>query len=137
MMKSGKGSDGEKPAAKSRKRRGRFMRGRHPMPTGETIGGVQWLEKGWLLATTVSAYDTEWVVYERTAASREWLDIRVIAKYGARDKASYWLSWSYREERFARLKDAILMAEHRPLLRDAVGAYLKTPAASGDPSKAI
>lgn len=119
---------------KARKPRKRFYRGQHPLPE-VNLAGELWLAGGWVKLCDITSEEIEWVLYERGSMhSHDWLDIRVVAKYGAADKASYWMSWSLREKRFARGKDAAVMAEHRPSLRDAVAAYLKGPVAAGDPS---
>lgn len=116
MMEQAKTSK-QKPLAK--RPRGRSWKGVHPTNGQEIMG--RWVYDGGYSEVGVAyADDVEWVVYERMNKSADWVDVRVIARHKAPNKASYWLGWNSKEARLANGKDAWTMAQHRPGLVTAV-----------------
>lgn len=119
MKKQVQTSETGKTEAAAQKPRGRSFKGVHPV-NGQEVSGRVLYDGGYAVAGAIEVYGVEWVVYERMNKSADWVDVRVIARHKARDKASYWLSWSVTENRLANGKDAWTMAQHRPALVTAV-----------------
>lgn len=71
------------------------------------------------------AENDDWILYTipnrfEKGEDYKWESLKLVAKKPVPSKANYWLGWGYKERRFARSKDAMLLAQYRPELHQWV-----------------
>lgn len=76
---------------------------------------------------TPPLYGTTWTMYLRQAPEPNplYVNYKLVANNGCRDKANYWLSWHTEREAFVASSDFLKMQQYRPDLLELVLAYLK------------
>lgn len=74
----------------------------HPPPKSKLVAEIE-LERG-------TRGFNHWQLWERTSKSRPpWISLKLISVRRRKHKANFWVGWNTREQRFASVKDYMLL----------------------------